>query len=56
MLHLLKLLLQLLVDTRAQLVAHDDVDDGGRDRNRRRHCDGGGECEAQPERHGSRST
>jgi hypothetical protein len=55
-LHLLKLLLQLLVCARAKLVAHDDVDDRGCNGNRRRNRDGGGERETQTKRHGSRST
>ena len=50
------LLLELLVNARAQVVAHDDVDDGGCDRNGRRHCDRRCDRKTQPERHGSRRT
>ena len=40
------LLLQLLVDRRAQMIPHHDVDDRGRDRDGRRHCDRRGNREA----------
>ena len=54
--HLLVLLLELLVDARPQLVAHDDVDDGGCDRHGRRDGERRRERESKPEAHGSRST
>jgi len=54
--HLLVLLLELLVDARSQLVAHDDVDDRGRDRDGHGDGERGRQRESKAERHGSRRT
>ena len=54
--HLLVLLHQLLVNARMQLIAHHDVDDGRRHRDRHRDGERSGKREPQTEGHGSRST